>query len=148
MATYTPNYNLHQWEPEDDFQRVDFNEDFSKIDAAIQAAVDRADQQSEQLSAAIAKKCRIVAGRYFGTGRENRQDINLGFYPVAVVFEYFSGTRTSVGSNEGGSYGGLAIRGSSVSQKDPPSLQITKTGFSVTGVSNRPDMHYFYLAFE
>lgn len=35
MATYTPNYGLHQWVPEDKFLRTDFNEDFSKIDTAL-----------------------------------------------------------------------------------------------------------------
>ena len=32
MATYTENYQLHQWVPEDDFLRTDFNTDFQKID--------------------------------------------------------------------------------------------------------------------
>lgn len=35
MATYTTNYGLHQWVPEDDFLRTDFNTDFQKIDSAI-----------------------------------------------------------------------------------------------------------------
>ena len=34
MATYTANYQLHQWVPEDNFLRTDFNQDFQKIDAA------------------------------------------------------------------------------------------------------------------
>ena len=34
MATYTSNYQLHQWEASDDFLRTDFNTDFQKIDAA------------------------------------------------------------------------------------------------------------------
>ena len=35
MANYTPNYQLHQWEPEDPFLRTDFNEDLQKIDTAL-----------------------------------------------------------------------------------------------------------------
>ena len=35
MATYTPNYGLHQWEAGDNFLRTDFNADFSKIDTAL-----------------------------------------------------------------------------------------------------------------
>ena len=35
MATYTPNYGLHQWVPEDKFLRTDFNEDFSKLDIEL-----------------------------------------------------------------------------------------------------------------
>lgn len=37
MATYTANYGLHQWVPEDNFLRSDFNTDFQKIDSAIKA---------------------------------------------------------------------------------------------------------------
>ena len=37
MANYTPNYQLHQWEPEDKFLRTDFNQDLSKIDTALGA---------------------------------------------------------------------------------------------------------------
>ena len=35
MATYTQHYGLHQWVPEDDFLRTDFNTDFQKIDTAL-----------------------------------------------------------------------------------------------------------------
>ena len=35
MATYTPNYGLHQWVPEDQFRREDFNEDFQKLDKTL-----------------------------------------------------------------------------------------------------------------
>lgn len=35
MANYTQNYQLHQWEPTDNFLRTDFNEDHQKIDSAI-----------------------------------------------------------------------------------------------------------------
>ena len=35
MATYTSNYQLHQWVPGDNFLRTDFNTDFQKIDAAL-----------------------------------------------------------------------------------------------------------------
>ena len=40
MATYTPNYGLHQWESSDYFRRTDFNEDFSQIDTALAAQND------------------------------------------------------------------------------------------------------------
>ena len=35
MATYTPNYGLHQWVPEDQFRREDFNQDFLNMDTAL-----------------------------------------------------------------------------------------------------------------
>ena len=37
MANYTQHYQLHQWVPEDNFLRTDFNEDFKKIDTAIKS---------------------------------------------------------------------------------------------------------------
>ena len=41
MASYTPHYHLHQWEPEDKFLRTDFNEDFAALDAALDRAEGR-----------------------------------------------------------------------------------------------------------
>ncbi len=35
MAEFTPNYQLHQWEPTDPFLREDFNQDFEKIDTSL-----------------------------------------------------------------------------------------------------------------
>lgn len=35
MANYTKNYQLHQWTPNDDFLREDFNQDFAKLDTAL-----------------------------------------------------------------------------------------------------------------
>ena len=53
MATYTPNYGLHQWVPEDQFRREDFNQDFQKIDAAIKAAENKAASGDEQVLEAV-----------------------------------------------------------------------------------------------
>ena len=35
MATYTTNYQLDQWEPEDPFLRTDFNTDLLKLDEGL-----------------------------------------------------------------------------------------------------------------
>lgn len=40
MSRFTPNYQLHQWDPEDNFLRTDFNEDLSKIDTALASKAD------------------------------------------------------------------------------------------------------------
>ena len=60
LANYTEHYGLHQWVPEDDFLRTDFNTDFALIDAALAglAAADGAESQTRsqedgELSAAI-----------------------------------------------------------------------------------------------
>ena len=41
MAEKTTYYQLHQWAPEDDFLRTDFNEDFAKIDEALETICTR-----------------------------------------------------------------------------------------------------------
>lgn len=49
MANYTPNYQLHQWEPQDPFLRTDFNQDLQKIDNAITALREDFEQQLEAI---------------------------------------------------------------------------------------------------
>ena len=73
MATYTTNYQLHQWEATDDFLRTDFNEDFAKIDAAIRSALETGQAKPE-----------VVTGSYTGNNAEYRE-IDLGFRPKAVI---------------------------------------------------------------
>ncbi len=144
MAGYTPNYGLHQWVPEDDFLRTDFNQDFAKIDAALKQIADAAETGDNEILAAVEGKCGIVAGRYTGSGENLTKNIDLGFQPVAVLMECQWGTRTAISA---GAYGGLAIRGSSVGAGSP-TFYITSNGFAVKGVSNRNDMYYLYLAFH
>ena len=43
MSKFTPNYQLHQWDPEDNFLRTDFNTDLSKIDTALAGKADNSD---------------------------------------------------------------------------------------------------------
>lgn len=76
MATYTTNYQLHQWEASDSFLRTDFNTDFQKIDAAIRSAVETAQAKPE-----------VVTGSYTGNNAEYRE-IDLGFSPRAIVHFY------------------------------------------------------------
>ena len=76
MASYTEHYQLHQWVPEDDFLRTDFNEDFAKIDAAIKS-------EAEAAAEALAGKAEIVKGSYIGSG--GSKTISLGFKPQAVL---------------------------------------------------------------
>ena len=40
-SNYTPNYQLCQWEAEDQVRRADFNTDNARIDAAIKAVDSR-----------------------------------------------------------------------------------------------------------
>ena len=49
MATnYTTNYDLCQWEPTDAVQRVEFNADNAKLDAALKALSDQVVQKANQ----------------------------------------------------------------------------------------------------
>ena len=102
MAQYTPNYGLHQWEPGDDFLRSDFNQDFTKIDAALQSKADKtamaqkADQSALETVQALAQgRCRVVTGSYMGTGKAGIT-VNLGGRPKAVIFPHDSVSTTII----------------------------------------------------
>ena len=93
MATYTSNYQLHQWVPEDDFLRTDFNTDFQKIDAALAGLeagkAGTSDLTALQSGVAAAQstansKCRVILGSYAGSGTFPRS-ISVGGAPKAVI---------------------------------------------------------------
>ena len=65
MAKYTEHYRLHQWEPEDSFLRMDFNEDFAKIDSAIAAR----------------GNCLQVVGTYTGDGNNGKGQATVLHFP-------------------------------------------------------------------
>ena len=60
MATnYTTNYDLCQWEPTDAVQRVEFNQDNAKIDAALN-------------SLAQSRNCMVWTTSYTGDGADTK----------------------------------------------------------------------------
>jgi len=73
-SSYTPNYNLNQWEASDRVQRVDFNADNAKIDGAIKAQAEALEAESSARAAgdaALAGKlgnCKVVLRTYVGDG--------------------------------------------------------------------------------
>ena len=102
MANYTEHYQLHQWEPSDNFLRTDFNQDFARIDTGIRAAKAQAERLERE-------KAEISTGAYTGDNAASRT-IHLGFRPRAVLVEMALGNR--YGSNGGESIsGGLAVDG-------------------------------------
>ena len=110
MASYTSNYQLHQWEASDDFLRTDFNADFAKIDAAIQAVEAAANTalagkaSLEALSAVqalAAARPQMAAGTYTGDGSEGRL-INLGLRPKVLILA--QGTTAAVMLVEAGRF--------------------------------------------
>ena len=151
MATYTPNYGLHQWVPEDNFLREDFNEDFQKIDTALAEKADNGSTSSSisslqsqlnqkasvsalnSLSATVNTKCRVVVGTYTGTGRV--LSISLGGQPQMVLLIY--GFDTLIAIQTTGKNGQLSL---------------TSSGFTVNPGSsglnfNFQDSAYQYVAF-
>ena len=139
MASYTPNYGLHQWVEKDNFLRTDFNEDLSKIDAGLKTAQDTADS-----------KCGIVTGMYTGNATDYRS-FDLGFQPKAVLVEREDGNRTSYAE------GGLAVIGNGVRGYGHSAdvLYITTDGFivryhqSTAGTNmNNSNSTYTYMAIK
>ena len=47
-SNYTTNYQLNQWEPADAVQRVKFNQDNAKVDAALKSLSDQVVQKANQ----------------------------------------------------------------------------------------------------
>ena len=138
MATYTTNYQLHQWEASDSFLRTDFNTDFQKIDAAIKgvetaastALALKADKTelTQACGALDEAKCETLTGSYTGNGA-NTRTIDLGCAPRAVFVGEF-----------------LAVPGMTSNYL----LSLTASGFQVRdslGTStNSSGETYYYLA--
>jgi len=75
-AQKTEHYQLHQWDPGDDFLRAEFNENFAALDASV----------------------RIVFGSYVGD-RQATRFIDLGATPRAVLL---MGANNNTKSTDGG----------------------------------------------
>ena len=137
MPNKTTNYQLNQWEPEDDFLRTDFNEDNAKIEAA--------------LTALTAGQVKVVAGSYTGTNSADGREIEVGFQPDAVVLFYNRGFTY----NSGYTYGGLFLPGAPlITGNGSVAAEVTDTGFKVYYNSNQQqytDQYgstYHYLALK
>ena len=104
----TRNYQLNQWAAEDKVQRVDFNADNAKIDAAIKAVDAKADTRAAQTAldalaatvsghtSALAGKgnCQIAAGTYTGTGKygsASPTSLTFPFQPKLVAIQNRAG---------------------------------------------------------
>lgn len=135
MASYTEHYGLHQWEPNDDFLRTDFNKDFKVIDGAL------------------GEKSGIVTGTYTGNSSAS-QSVNLGFQPKAVLVVDCSSMMGFGNDSTPQVYGGLALWNQPVqTDAGKVALKLTSTGFTVYNYSdydyiriNRSGRTYYYLA--
>ena len=132
MATYTENYQLHQWVPEDDFLRTDFNTDFQKIDAALAAVKALAEGKAgpddlAELETLINGKTAVVSGSYAGNG--STKSVTLGFQPRAVVVSNSMGAHlfTPYHSSE---YGGVTGTGFNVYERAGANFTANTSGKS------------------
>ena len=76
MANYTPNYGLHQWVPEDNFLRTDFNQDFAKIDQALhqqQNNIQLIEEDSNQMHESLAQFAYTIYGLAIKDYFENKE---------------------------------------------------------------------------
>ncbi len=94
MATnQTTNYQLNQWEPTDAVQRVDFNADNAKIDAAL---------AEHEAALAVRGNCQVYLYPYIGTGESG--PVTFTFPHTPIFFTIQSNNETWVcgvrGSNK------------------------------------------------
>ena len=156
MASHqTTNFQLCQWEADDEVLRADFNSDNLKIENALSAVKAVADV------AFTPENSPIVIGSYTGDGAATRV-ISLGFTPKAVYLCRYDGATHTRGTSNG-YYGGLALPGHNVSVDifgiqswvaGKSVLGIVENGFQVSYVANsslfcltnEKDSDYRYLA--
>ena len=121
MANYTQHYQLHQWVPEDDFLRTDFNTDFQKIDTALAG-----------LASQVATKGRAIKGSYNGNGGTMRT-VAMASTPKALLLSTGSSMITVINDN-----------------RTVNKVTIITNGFRVDAGSGDPNQSgktYHYVAF-
>ena len=130
---------LHLWEPEDNFLRTEFNENFAAIDAAVRAVREIAEM------AYSPEQKPYVTGSYTGNG--GKLEINLGFKPRFVITVSMRSHYASGQPNSWTHY--FAMSGGNLQGEQ---LMLTSNGFSVSGTNwpNTCDSGriYDYIAFH
>ena len=141
----TPQYQLHSWTPADSFVRTEFNENFTKLDAALAA-----------LSGRFQGIGRIAVGAYTGNGParvDNSQFVPLPFTPKAVLVERSNGLRSD--GMDSTYYGGISVQGHPLNNAFQPGITLQGDGFTAynyaaddTPTNNDIHVTYHYIAFE
>ena len=158
MATnHTTNYALNLWEANDKFVREEFNENTTKLDAAIKAEADARAAETVARTAAVAAiqttlsgMVKLACGTYTGDGASSRV-IEVGFPPKAVfVFSAYGYTYYS-SDYSSSCYGGLALPGYPAGGSANTTVRISGEGFIVynkeKGVhGNLSNEKYNYIA--
>ena len=138
MATNTSEHlGLHLWEPTDQVLRTEFNQNWTKIDTAVNAA-----QETAEAAQSAEEQRPYVIGSYTGNG--GTQSITLGFQPSFVII-----TAQPANSRDTAF---IAISGGSEAASK---LSFTETGFNVMvtptsyetyPLTNQNGTFYHYLA--
>ena len=138
MATNTSEHlGLHLWQPTDQVLRTEFNQNWTKIDTAVNAA-----QETAEAAQSAAEQRPYVIGSYTGNG--GTQSITLGFQPSFVII-----TAQPANSRDTAF---IAISGGSEAAS---TLSFTETGFTVMvtptsyetyPLTNQNGTFYHYLA--
>ena len=151
----TQNYQLNQYEPQDNFLRTDFNADNQKIDAALKKVEDKADSAATRteltqlsqrvdgkadqtaLTQGLTQKCEAYLGSYTGDSDSPTvawRTISLGFTPKAVLVVMGGGQN---GHTLDDCAAQLALQGSKTVD-----LEIVEGGFKVYSKLNETDSRY------
>ena len=138
MATNTSEHlGLHLWKPTDQVLRTEFNQNWTKIDTAVNAA-----QETAEAAQSAAEQRPYVIGSYTGNG--GTQSITLGFQPSFVII-----TAQPANSRDTAF---IAVSGGSEAAS---TLSFTETGFTVMvtptsyetyPLTNQNGTFYHYLA--
>ena len=154
-SNQTSNFQLSQWEANDEVLRADFNGDNLKIDTALTALKAVTDKAYTTDSAPV------VFGWYQGDGTAKRK-IEVGFTPKAVLVMRTDGVTTYRGTSSYAYCGGLALTGRNASASNTQGVAewsgtytivaLTDGGFYVNQTDditcNYPSYAYHYLAFR
>ena len=151
MSTNTSqNLGLHLWEPTDQVLRTEFNQNWQKIDTAVNAAQETAEAAQNTADGAYCPSNKpYVVGHYTGTG--NNVTVTLGFKPSYIIICGHQAT-DALNTDERILYAFSATGGSVVTGR----IQLTNTGFVACsrGTSGiYPDLSlsgrsYDYIAFR
>lgn len=98
----TENYLLSQWDGEDRIQRVDFNADNAKIDAALKAEAEAREAGDAALTALL-KRC-LYTTSYQGNG-DTRQPSTTVTFPARPLVVIVSGPEQYLFVTYGSSWG-------------------------------------------
>ena len=135
MATNSSEHlGLHLWEPNDQVLRTEFNQNWQKIDTAVNAAAELP----------------YVIGTYTGNGSNDKRTISLGFRPSFVLV---SGLRSAT-RDDHDTLNRIAIWAGPFSHG---MVNATETGFTVqtdgSTIEQWPKLNesgyqYYYIAFK